>query len=78
MDHMNENWRNSSILLSEIPVEVREEFTTFMIGSTFEMIENEPAYFLHDWAKWVQQAFPGEKGKKILLETERGRHGFLA
>ena len=73
---MKHDRRTSSILLSEIPAEFREEFSTFMIGSTFEVIENEPAYFLHDWAKWVQQSFPGEKGKNLLRETEKGRHGF--
>lgn len=45
--------RGLFVLLKNIPTTYREQFLADMMGQTFEMVDGEPAFFVHDWKTWV-------------------------
>jgi len=50
--------RGQRVLLKDIPAPYREEFLEFMVGSTYENLDGESAYFVYDWTNFIFWKFP--------------------
>lgn len=51
-----EGWQR--VMLKDIPAEYRELFLRDMEGQNFQIVEGEPACFVHDWTNWLNRRFP--------------------
>ena len=47
--------KKKDVILNDIPVELREDFTSFFTGKTFTLKNNIPHFHFHDFEEWFKK-----------------------
>jgi len=47
--------KKENVVLNDIPVDLREDFTFFFIGKTFTLQNRIPHFHFHDFEEWFKK-----------------------